>query len=266
MAHEPPAPRAVSERPALRRYIRRMLEGAHRPPLFEADDGHQYVLKLDTLDADFPVVELVAAHLAAALAVPLPAFVVAEAPPGLTGALKASGDPDLLEFAAAFERREGTCFGSRCLAGPTTRWTMATSAVDPQAAATLARVLVFDTFIENIDRTSASNPNLLISSGRVVAIDHNQALPVLQGATGKRLRFPVESHIAWPTVQADPHLLKAPIADLRALDPAAVRAAVAAVPACWWADPARAERAAADLIDRRAVVSDTLAAMQKSLS
>jgi hypothetical protein len=110
------------------------------------------------------------------------------------------------------------------------------------------------------------NPNLLISSGRVVAIDHNQALPVLQGATGKRLRFPIESHIAWPTVQSDPHLLTAPIADLRALDPSAVRGAVAAVPACWWGEPARAERAAADLIDRRAVVSDTLAALQKSLS
>jgi hypothetical protein len=43
--------------PSLRRFIRRALEGIQRPPIFEADDGHEYVLKLDSLDRDFPAAE-----------------------------------------------------------------------------------------------------------------------------------------------------------------------------------------------------------------
>ena len=61
-------------RPQLRRFIERTKEGMQRPSIFEASDGHDYVLKLDTDDRDFPAVEMVAAGLARALNVPLPHY------------------------------------------------------------------------------------------------------------------------------------------------------------------------------------------------
>lgn len=100
----------------LRRFNRRTNEGMQRPPIFEADDGHDYVLKLDTADVDFPAAELVAAGLAVAFEVPLPAFRVLSAPPALVQAFTATRDPDHVEFAESFERRGGCCFGSRYLA------------------------------------------------------------------------------------------------------------------------------------------------------
>ena len=47
--------------PSLLRFNRRTNEGMQRPPIIEADDGHAYVLRLDTADPDFPTAELVAA-------------------------------------------------------------------------------------------------------------------------------------------------------------------------------------------------------------
>jgi hypothetical protein len=64
----------------------------------------------------------------------------------------------------------------------------------------MARLLVFDAFIENMDRTSSLNPNLLISNGRMYAIDHGQSLPSVQGITGKILDYPLDSHIGWAII------------------------------------------------------------------
>src|SRR5690606_34757559 len=115
----------------------------------------------------------------------------------------------------------------------------------------LSRLLVFDAFIENIDRTSATNPNLLVSNGVLFAIDHGQSLPSVQGATGKSLRFPFDSHLGWTAVQEQPALLAEPTALVGRLEDATIDAAVGAVPASWWNAPDRAERVRQALRRRR---------------
>jgi hypothetical protein len=229
-----------------------------RPPVFEADDGFEYVLKLDSADPDFPAAELVAAGLAEPLGVRLPAYGVVAAPDLLTAALLATGDADLAEFAESFGRRGGTCFGSRYLAGVTVKWEPRLRGKVEESDRVLARLLVFDAFIENADRSSATNPNLLVSNGVLYAIDHGQALPSVQGITGKSLVFPFDSHISWLTVQQQPDLLAEPIASLRALPDAAIDAAVDAVPASWWTAPGRPAAVRLALRQRRAQLPDML--------
>ena len=251
--------------PQLRRFIRRAVEGMQRPPIFEADDGHEYVLKLDSLDPDFPAAELVGAHLVEAFGVPQPPFEVLEVPPVLAEVFTETGDTDLSEFGASFQRLGLRCFGSRYLPGAICKWT---PALRPQVAscdALLVRLLVIDAFIENGDRSSATNPNLLVCNGRLYAIDHGQALPAVQGITGKRLPFAFDSHLAWGVLQERPHLLETPVADLRGLPDEAIRAAVEAVPLAWWTDPNRPQLVINDLCSRRDALPATLDQLRERL-
>ncbi len=163
----------------------------------------------------------------------------------------ATRDRDHVEFAEAFHRRGGTCFGSNYLPGAVVKWDVRLRRQVPDADRVLARLLVFDAFIENGDRTSATNPNLLVSNGALFAIDHGQALPSVQGATGKSLPYPFDSHLGWTVVQERPSLLEEPTALLRGLDPGAIDAAVDAVPATWWSAPDRPERVGRALRRRR---------------
>lgn len=250
----------------IRRFIARTVEGAQRPPRFEASDGHEYVLKLDTHDPDFPVAELVSAHLGHVLSVTIPPFEVLAVPEPMPEAFDASGDVDLKEFATSFLRLGGLCFGSRWVPGPLQRWTPTLRHVVDGADTFLARLLVFDAFIENGDRQSSTNPNLLASSTGLFAIDHGQALPAIQGIFGKRMPFPHDSHLAWPVVRERPYLLAEPIADLRALPDQAIHDALAAVPDAWWTDRGRESLAFTDICSRRGVVADTLDALRKSLT
>jgi hypothetical protein len=144
-----------------------------------------------------------------------------------------------------------------------------TSASRPRHPPRLAldtRVLVLDAFIENPDRSSASNPNLLVASSALYAIDHGQALPAAQGITGKRLPYAFDSHLAWDVVRERPQLLDPEIDALDALPDEAIRDAVEAVPAAWWTDPARAEAVVRDLIARRGTLPDTLRQIQERLT
>lgn len=246
------------EHPSLLRFIRRTNEGMQRPPVFEADDGFEYVLKLDVADPDFPAAELVAAGLAGPLGIPLPPYRVLAVSEVLSGALVATADADMVEFAQSFLRRANTCFGSRYLGGVTVKWEPRLRRAVMDADRLLARLLVFDAFIENGDRSAATNPNLLVSNGQLYAIDHGQALPSVQGITGKSLVFPFDSHLSWQTVQEQPDLLAGPIAALRALPDAAIAAAVEAVPATWWTAPGRPAAVALALRHRRDQLPDML--------
>ena len=60
-----------------------------RPPIFEADDGNLYVLKLDSMDPDFPVSELISAGLASHFGVLIPPFDVLYVPEALCDAMEA---------------------------------------------------------------------------------------------------------------------------------------------------------------------------------
>lgn len=253
-------------RPHLTRFIRRAVEGMQRPPIFEADDGHEYVLKLDTLDPDFPAAELVGAMLGRAFDVPQPQFLVLNAPKALVDLLASTGDADLAEFAASFARQGGLVFGSRWLGGVTQKWTAAMRGIVADADVSLARLLVFDAFIENGDRSSATNPNLLVSNGQIYAIDHGQALPAVQGIHGKRLPYPFDSHLAWSVVRERPYLLDEPTAALRRLSDGAIQEAVAAVPAPWWTDAARPPLVVDELRVRRDILPGILEKLKESLA
>jgi hypothetical protein len=254
------------ERPALGRFVRRAVEGMQRPPIFEADDGSMYVLKLDTLDRDFPAAELVGAMLARAFGVPQPPFGVMRAPEKLVELLESTEDPELSEFAASFKRLGHTCFGSRYLEGVTQKWRATLRAVVPHSERLLAHLLVFDAFIENGDRTSGTNPNLLVSNGRLYAIDHGQALPSVQGVRGKHLPYAFDSHVAWDVIREQPALLDAPVAALRRLSDADIAEAVGAVPSAWWTEPGRDAAVVADLCARRDALPAIVVALKDRLA
>jgi hypothetical protein len=254
------------EAPALRRFVRRAVEGMQRPPIFEADDESMYVLKLDTMDRDFPAAELVGAMLARAFDVPQPRFEVLRVPDFLVEFMVSTEDPDLAEFAASFTRLGHTCFGSRYLGGVLQKWTATLRAVVPHSDRLLAHLLVFDAFIENGDRTSVTNPNLLVSNARLYAIDHGQALPSVQGVRGKRLPYAFDSHIAWNVVREQPALLDAPVAALRLLSDAAITEAVRAVPPAWWTETGRDEHVIRDLCARRDALPAILLALKDQLA
>ena len=245
---------------------RRALEGVQRPPIFEADDGHEYVLKLDSLDPDFPAAELVSAHLATAFGVPQPHYAVLRVDRVLVDAMAETGDPDLVEFSDSFYRLNFACFGSRYLTGVVTKWSPRLRSRITDCDPLLARLLVFDAFIENGDRSSASNPNLLVANDRLYAIDHGQALPSVQGATGKRLRFPFDSHLAWPIVQERPFLLDPSTVELRTLTDEVITTAVRAVPSAWWTDAGRPDVVIADLRARRDALPDILLSIRERLT
>lgn len=250
--------------PELLRYVRRAEEGMQRPPIFEADDGHAYVLKLDIADRDFPAAELVAAGLATAFGVPLPPYRVPTASDVLVELLRSTGDADLREFGDSFARQGGRCFGSRYLPGVTVKWDASLRRRVDDADALLARLLVFDAFIENGDRSAAHNPNLLVSNGRLFAIDHGQALPSVQGISGKSLPFPFDSHLGWSIVVEQAHLLEEPVDALRRLADDAIDAAVGAVPAPWWREADRPDRVRQALRVRRDQLPATILQIMES--
>ncbi|MEZ4320536.1 MAG: HipA family kinase [Myxococcota bacterium] len=257
-------PSVTTDRPTLVRFIERTTEGMQRPPIFEASDGHRYVLKLDTADADFPIAELVAAELAVALDVRLPAFEILDAPEPLVEAFIASGDRDHREFAESFRRRGHSCFGSRFLDGIVVKWAERQRAIVGGAAEFLVNLLVFDGFVENGDRTSATNPNLLVANGTLFAIDHGQALPCVAGLRS-RLPFPFDSHLGWTTLVEDLSLLDEPLARLRGLADTRIDAAVARVPKEWWGAPERPDMARAALRERRDALPAILEGVRERL-
>lgn len=237
-------------RPTLCRFVRRTRKGSQRPPVFEATDGANYVIKLDQDAPDFPAAELVAAELARSFGVPIPAFAVIDCPEELLEAMTASGDAELTGFAESFRRCGGCCFGSRYLPEPVMTWRKTLRAQVAGVDEVLARVLVFDGFIENMDRAAEHNPNLLVSRGELFAIDHGQGLPAVHGVGGG-LPYPFDGHIAWDVVERNADLLAEPIEDLRRLPDDAIDAAVAVVPASWWADEARPAATRRSLRERR---------------
>jgi hypothetical protein len=236
-----------------------------RPPIFEPLDGHLYVLKLDQDARDFPAAELLGACLAEALELPTPPFAILDAPAALCDGMRASGDPDLGGFVESFERRGGCCFGSRYLPGVVVKWRPELRSAVPGADAVLARILAFDGFIENMDRSAAHNPNLLVSNGQLFAIDHGQALPSVHGAASSGPPFPYDSHIAWTTVENWPQLLRVPSQAVQRLSDDGIDSALDAVPSAWWTAAGRLAAVRAALRHQRDAVPDTLNQLMERL-
>lgn len=143
--------------------------------MFVADDGVEWVVKPSGQVLRDGLVELVSARLGAALGVATAearTFTVEE---GLLDAMRLL-DPEMRALAGRFVATM-TVFGSRLQPGAD--W------VQPRFATAeernkIGHLWVFDTWIANADRRP-DNPNLLVSDGRLLAIDHAQGLPWLSG-------------------------------------------------------------------------------------
>ena len=150
------------------RYVTPLREGGSMPALVEADDCGLYVVKLRGAGQGPPVLvaELLCAGLARAAGLRVPEV----APIELAAAL-GRNEPDA-EIRAQLMASVGTNLAMDFLPGALTY----DPAADPPPSAALAsKIVLFDAFVTNPDRT-ARNPNLLTWHRALWLIDHGAAL------------------------------------------------------------------------------------------
>ncbi|GAB3464469.1 HipA family kinase [Kineococcus endophyticus] len=218
-------------RPALRRvtatrYVTPLREGGSMPGLCEADDDGTYVVKFHGAGQGRRVLvaEVLAAALAGALGLDVPELVVADVDPVI-----GRGEPDE-EVQDLLLRSPGANLGMDFLPGALSF----DPAVDPVEADWAARVLWFDAFVLNVDR-SWRNPNALWWGGRPWLIDHGAALYFHHDWAR------AAASVDRPLRHVEDHLLLRSAAPLGAVDaacagaltPDVLAAAVDAVPPEW---------------------------------
>jgi hypothetical protein len=143
-------------------------EGSSVPALLEADDLGLYVVKLRGAGQGEKalIAEMVSGALARALGLDVPEIVLVE----LDAAL-ASSEPDP-ELSDPLEASAGLNVGLDFLPGSITFDPIVGPVPDP---ATASRIVLFDAFVTNVDRTPR-NPNLLSWHRRLWLIDHGASL------------------------------------------------------------------------------------------
>ena len=156
------------------RYVTPLREGGSLPAIVEADDDGLYVLKFRGAGQGprALIAELVAGELARALGLPVPEIVLATIDVDLA---RTEPDPEIQDLIrASAERADGGAalnLGLDYLPGA--------AAFDPLAwqpdAELASRVVWFDAFVSNLDRTPR-NANMLVWHGRLWLIDHGAAL------------------------------------------------------------------------------------------
>jgi hypothetical protein len=150
------------------RYVLPLREGSSVPALVEGDDLGLYVVKLrgSGQGPKALIAELVAGELARALGLEVPDLVFIQLDERL-----AASEPDP-ELCRPLESSAGLNLGMDYLPGSITF----DPVVGPIPSATVAsRIVLFDAFVMNVDRT-ARNPNILSWHGRPWLIDHGASL------------------------------------------------------------------------------------------
>ena len=160
------------------RYVTPLREGGSLPAIVEADDDGLYVLKFRGAGQGprALIAELVAGEFARALGLPVPEIVFARLDSDLA---RTEPDPeiqDLIRVSAGLidgmiESSTGLNLALDYLPGSTT--------FDPVAfqpeAELASRIVWFDAFVSNLDRTPR-NTNMLVWHGKLWLIDHGAAL------------------------------------------------------------------------------------------
>jgi hypothetical protein len=210
------------------RYVTPLREGGSLPGLMEADDLGTYVVKFRGAGQGRKalVAEVIAAGLARALGLPVPALAVVELDPVL-----AANEPDD-EVQDLLRRSAGANLGVDYLPGSLDLDATAFD-VGPSFA---GRVIWFDALIGNVDR-SWRNPNMLLWHQKPYLIDHGAALTFHHNWPGHRGR---QHPIGY---DASEHALLGCVPDIGAadrelaplVDRDAMRSAVAEVPDVWLA-------------------------------
>jgi hypothetical protein len=152
---------------AATRYVTPLREGGSLPGLMEADDLGTYVVKFIGAGQGRKalIADVIVGALARALGLPVPALVTVEVDPVL-----AANEPDE-EVQDLLRASAGRNLGVDYLPGALDLDPNAFD-VDPAFA---GRVLWFDAFVANVDRTWR-NPNMLFWHGAPYLIDHGAAL------------------------------------------------------------------------------------------
>ena len=160
---------------AATRYVTPLREGGSMPAVVEADDQGLYVLKFRGAGQGPKalVAEAICAGLARALELPIPEVVLMDLDAELA---RTEGDPEIQDLIKA---SAGLNLAMDYLPGAVNF-----DPVAEQPDADLAsRIVWFDAFISNVDRT-ARNTNLLMWHRRLYLIDHGAALYFHHGWDG----------------------------------------------------------------------------------
>jgi hypothetical protein len=157
------------------RYVTPLREGGSLPAVVEADDCGLYVLKFSGAGQGTKALlaELVCGEIARTLGLPVPEIVLAELDVELA---RTEADPEIQELLRA---SAGLNLALDFLPG-SLNFDPAVEKIDADLA---SRVVWFDAFISNVDRT-ARNTNLLIWHRRLWLIDHGAALYFHHGWDG----------------------------------------------------------------------------------
>lgn len=199
--------------------------GSTDPILLVDDHGVAWLCKLQPPPMSDHAVELIVAHLALAMVVPVAPFAVATVDEALVAAM-AAGSAKERRYARRLGALGREVFASQWLPGARD-----VGRFGPADVATLARVRQLDRLVQNPDR-QAEHPNLLRVGGALVAIDHAQALPEAHDLPPEDIDAAV--HAA--TVAGVPESA-APVGQV--VDEVDVHAAVASVPRGWLSDERR---------------------------
>ena len=225
------------------RYLTPLREGGSVPAIVEADDDGTYVVKFRGA-AQGPralVAELVAGELGRHLGLPVPTLALIE-----VDALLARSEPDP-ELQALLRASAGTNVALDYLPGAL-NWEPPLA--PPPDASLAARIVWFDAFITNVDRTPR-NPNLLRWHRQLYLIDHGAALYFhhdwadhLQRA---RSAFaPIRQHVLLP-LAGDIRAADAVLAPL--VDESVLQQILARVPDAWLAGEATPEATRAGYVE-----------------
>src|SRR5688500_6051173 len=149
------------------RYVTPLREGGSLPAIVEADDDGMYVLKFRGAGQGprALIAELVAGELARALGLSVPEIVFAELDPDLA---RTEPDPEIF---ALIRSSAGLNLALDYLPGSVTF----DPVVEKPDAELASRIVWFDAYVTNVDRT-ARNTNMLLWHRRLWLIDHGAAL------------------------------------------------------------------------------------------
>ncbi len=150
------------------RYITPLHEGGSLPAVVEADDGARYVMKFVGAGhgPKALVAEVIAGFTALALGLDVPEMVLLELDPDLG---RSEPNPEIRDLLRA---SAGLNLGFRYLEGAFAYNPMLRPPVPAELA---SRIVWFDSYVTNVDRT-ARNVNMLLAEGRLWLIDHGAAL------------------------------------------------------------------------------------------
>ncbi len=149
------------------RYVTPLREGGSLPAIVEADDDGMYVVKFRGAGqgARALIAELVSGEIARALGLPVPELVFAELDADLA---RTEPDPEIF---ALIRDSAGLNLGVDYLPGSV----MFDPVVEKPAADLASKIVWFDAYVTNVDRT-ARNTNMLLWHRRLWLIDHGASL------------------------------------------------------------------------------------------